>query len=219
MPASIHALASQRVSNRTTRPAADTAVAMVVVFSLAAACGLVGCGSDPEHPVADATAAPAPVEPTGAVTSTVVSGPLPTVDVSVVDFAELASLLPPLTATSASANHVIELRLRTLTVRVDGTQLCLGGGEGSGTPDSCADLTSRPAVLVYSDRAATPVYAVLTDSQVAVTFLGASGASLDCFGESVSRIGPLMVWWCEEQFAPTLRFELASGPRYEVVIG
>lgn len=143
---------------------------------------------------------------------------LPTVEIQQVTFREVAGLLPPLEPDVASATHVVELRLRTLEVSVDGGTICLGGGDAGLEPETCAALSDRPGVLTYADKADTGVDAVLTSDQVAVVF-ERTGGGLTCFNEPVSSVGPLVLWWCEGQFAPLIRFELASGPRYEVTVG
>jgi len=97
--------------------------------------------------------------------------------------------------------------------------LCLGGGELGLEPDTCADLTSAPGILTYTDNGETRVSAWLTAGDVSVVFLSASGVELSCYNEPISAIGPLVLSWCENEFAPVVRFEVANGPRLEIVIG
>ena len=172
--------------------------------------------------VPSAASVPAATDPPAAseisTSATVSDEGLPTVDVQDVTFEQLDGLLPDLAPATTSATYVVELRLRTLEVTVDGTTLCLGGGDAGLQPDTCADVADGRGVLVYSDDGATRVYAVLTTDQVAVVF-ERLGGGLTCFSEPVSGVEPLVVWWCEDQFPPLIRFELASGPRYQVTIG
>ena len=189
-----------------------------------------GCGSD-EHATqtqVDPTDGPTPAAvtvPVAATSATVAAesvtvgnGGLPPVDVQDVTFEQLGDLLPDLSPATTAATYVVELRLRTLEVTAEGTTLCLGGGDAGLQPDTCTDLADGRGVLAYSDDAATRVYAVLTTDQVAVVF-ERPGGGLTCFSEPVSGIAPLVVWWCEDQFPPLIRFELASGRRYQVTVG
>lgn len=128
-------------------------------------------------------------------------------------------MLPDLAVTVSPATHVVELQNRTLTVSATGAMLCLGGGDFGLQPDTCADLTTGPGILTYSDNAETAVYAVLTSVDVSVSFPPAGDAGPACFNEPVAAVGPLVVWWCENQFPALIQFDVANGPRLEVAIG
>ena len=98
-------------------------------------------------------------------------------------------------------------------------QVCLSGGETPPGPDDCAALADGPGLLVYSDSSpTTPVYAILTASDVTVEF-ESTGPSLACFSETASRVGAMIVWWCEDQFASTIRFFSPDGRVLQVSIG
>ena len=165
------------------------------------------------------TVAPAPSGSTVAPPTGSGTGAIPAVDVRPVTFGELDQLLPDLTADEPAGSHVIELQNRTLSVTFDGAILCLGGGDLGLQPDSCAAVDAGLGVLTYSDDADTRVYAVLVSTDVAVIFVSGNGDEMPCYTEPVTDIGPMAVWWCENEFAPIIRFELASGPRLEVTIG
>ena len=136
-----------------------------------------------------------------------------------VDVAQLAELLPDLSVTTSPETHVIELQNRTLTVAAAGSMLCIGGGDFGLQPDACADLGTGSGIVTYSDNAETPVHAVLTSSDVSVVFVAPGGVELSCFNEPISSIGPLVLWWCENTFAPVIRIAVANGPQLEVAIG
>jgi hypothetical protein len=151
-------------------------------------------------------------------TSATAPGGIAAVEIQNVTYDELDELLPPLVPSASSGTHVVELQLRTLEVTADGGELCISGGDAGTEPDSCAATADGPGVVVYSDNADTRVYAVLTSDEVSVVFERAGGG-LTCFNETVSSVGPLVLWWCEGQYPPAIIFELASGPRYAVTVG
>jgi hypothetical protein len=196
------------------RRASSAALIMV-----AAVLAIGGCGSaeknSPASTVVSATSTLVPSTTAEAIATTTT----PLTQVQRVEYSEVGNLLPDLTTTTSSATHVIELQNRTLSVSVVGSTVCLGGGELGLQPDACADLTSGPGLLTYTDDADVGLYAVLTTINVSVAFVSASGVELSCYNEPISAIGPLVVSWCENEFAPVIRFEVANGPQLETTIG
>jgi hypothetical protein len=204
---------------------ARSATVVTFVALLITACGSSENSSSPTAISGGASSTPASLTtPPPAVTSTttmpIQTSTMPTpADVQQVEFAELDNLLPDLSVVTLSASHVVELQNRTLTVSVEGSTLCVGGGDFGLQPDTCGDLTAGLGVLTYSDNAETRVYAVLTSDTVSVSFLSSAGDELPCYREPISAIGALALSWCENEFAPLIRFDVAAGTRLEVVVG
>jgi hypothetical protein len=195
------------------RFAAQVTAAVAVIGSIAA------CGADASDSTVTADTTPAATtQASVTVTSAVVetAAPPSTAVDRTVTFAELAALLPPLAVTVDEGVHVIELRLRTIEVSVRADMICLGGGAGAGWPPQCADVATRPGVIVWSDNTGdTRVYAVLTASDVRVQF---EGEGLSCFTEQASLVGAVAVSWCEDLFPQVVQAVTPDGHRYAVVV-